>query len=902
MIRYVFLFVMLIDLRGFCQQQLNVTLSNSPGKVTPGKHFTLFFDVQSAGALPAVMEGKILLPQKWNLLSQRNPEPTEGQHKRRYFFVISTPSDCSAGNYVLNFELTAENRRIVTPVSIAIEQIRKVEVFVVSKPEFVKEGDTLRVEYLIQNAGNNTEKLALTSEHGMIEQVKDSLTLEPNAKFSVTVSQVIPFTDNNSWQSSSELTVKMTDNQAPVYNIVPVPVFSSKIRKIDPYFRFPVEIGGGYLTYRYGNRTLAAYQYTATGAGFLDQKSKHYVDFTVRGPNQFVFPAVGSYDQYSLSYQYNKKTLVSVGDYILQLNNLLEFGRFGRGAKLEQQFGKTGYTVFYQKARFYLNQKESYGGKFTFDPGESVRLSLSYASKNVMYHNRQFWSDLLGLSANIRTKSMQLETEVASGKALGHTDYGLFLKFSLVKKWLNLSSNLIYAGKDFYGFYNNSRLLNNNIGFTITKGLVIGVSTNFSNVNPGLDATYYNASPKESSYMAYASYQLNARNRFFIFYSKQERKDRQMPASFHYEESFANMTYHYQYERLTLTYQGRYGFSRNLLIADNTGKKQSYSNLAQPTVRMFSWLWAGGYLEHQHTSKFSASNVIENLFFYGGNARINLKRNLSASFMYRNNYAPDELFERRSFLDAALMLDLKRHVFTVTGGRSYVPNMENRDQNTLFLTVKYALNLNVPLSRKKNIGKVTGKLTGTGFSKQGNLIQLGSHKFLTDSTGRFAFEGVAPDRYYLSITQNSSRNEGVIADIKVPMLVEVKADSAQVIEIPLTRTGNIAGKVEFETGNHSKMTAVLAQKPTVLVKLFNDTDSFLTEANERGAFTFKEIKPGKWHVNAFIPGTQERFVIEESSKQLDLEIDQTMNVEFKVKPNEKRIHFSEKRFEVSVKK
>jgi len=902
LIRLVFIFVVLINWTGFAQSPILITLSNSPGQVIPGGHFTLFFDVKSSVTLPDPVQESIVLPEKWTLLSQRKPEKISGQKELRYFFVIGTPSECSSGEFPVDFKFSAGGNQVSKSILISIREVRKVEIFVVSQPEFVKEGDTLRVEYLIQNSGNRREKLALKTGRGKIENQPDSLILEPNTKNKVTVTQIIPFTENNAWQSSSDLTVALTGTESPVYQVVNIPVFSSQVKKIDRYFRFPVEVGGGYLSYTYGGRHMYAYQYTVNGRGFVDQKEKHYVDFIARGPNQFVFPAIGNYDQYSLDYQYRKETFISLGDYVLQLNNLMEFGRFGRGAKLEQQFKKIGYTVFYQKARFYFNQKESAGGKFIYKIGESSNLAVSYMSKNVVLRGVEFWSKLAGLSGTIRTKDMQLETEVASGRAREKTDYGAFVRMQMTKNWLSLSGNLIYAGKNFYGFYNNSLLINSNIGFNINRKITLGLNGNFSDVNPSLDANLYSVSPKDRSYMTFLSYQLNAKNRFFIFYAIQEREDRQQPSQFHYSENFGNISYNLYQEKFTLFYQGRYGFSRNELIADNTGKRESFSNLAQPSFRVFPWIWLGGYLEHQHTSKFSNANVIQDLFFYGGNARISLKRNLFASFLYRNNYAPDELYEKRSYMDASVLLDLKRHRFTLTGGRSFIPNIRNSDQNTLFFSLKYALKLNVPLSRKRNIGTVKGRLMGSGFPKQGNLIQLGNHKFLTDSTGMFSFEGVAPDRYYLSINQNESKNDGVVPNVRMPMFVDVKADSLKIIEIPFTRTGSITGKVEFMKPNQTGLSSILGQRPTVLIKLANETTSFLTELNDKDEFSFKEMKPGNWTLSAIIPGNQDRFVIDDNQKQFDIEIDKTMKAVFKIRPNEKRIHFSEKSFDLSIKK
>ncbi|WP_229210785.1 hypothetical protein [Dyadobacter jiangsuensis] len=900
--RLIAILLFMTGLNGYGQTPVTVTLANVPDAVVPGGHITLFFDVKSTTPLPDSLREEIQLPEKWRLLSQRRPVRATGDQRVRYFYVIAAPAGCPSGDYLVKFLVHANGEEVTTQVPLTIGQIRSIELFVVTQPEFVREGDTLRLTYMIRNAGNNAEKFLLKSDHGKVEQTADSLTLEPGADTHVTVSQVIPVTDNNAWQASSNLSVMMTGGAEPVYSVTSIPVFSSKVRKIDRYFRFPVEVGGGYLSYRYGGRTVTAYQYQATGKGFLDQKERHYLDFIVRGPNQFVFPAVGTYDQYSLDYAWRKRLFVSAGDYVLQLNNLMEFGRFGRGLRVEQQFKKVAYTVFYQKARFFMNQKDSFGGKFLYKFGESAHIGVHYASKNVFFHDRRFWSHMTGLAANVHTKEFNLESEVSAGQAIGKTDYGAFLRLQLAKKWISITSNVIYAGKHFYGFYNNSRLFNNNIGFNITRKLTIGASNNFSDVNPSLDANLYSVSPKDRSYIGYISFQPDQRNRFFLFYSKAERKDRQQPAAFHYSENFSNFSYTLTSQKFTLFYQGRYGYSKNHLAPDDNGRSESFSNLVQPVVRLFPWIWVGGYFEHQHTSKFSASGTVENLFFYGGNARINIKRNLYASFLYRNNYAPDELYVRRSFVDASVVLDLKRHIFSFSGGRSYIPNVGNTDQNTLFFNVKYALRLNVPLGRKKNIGTVKGQLTGFGFRKQGNLIQLGSHKFMTDSTGMFTFNGVAPDQYYLSITQNESGSDGVVPVVRMPMLVDVRPDSLSVVEIPLTRTGSIAGRIEFLKAKQNGLSSVLTEKPTVLVKLHGENGSYLTELNDKGEFSFREIRPGTWEISVFIPGSQDRFVVEDSNRQLTVETDKTLDLSFRIRPNEKRIHFSERNFEVSVKK
>jgi hypothetical protein len=254
--RLIAILLLITSLNGYGQSPMTVSLANTPGPVVPGGHITLLFDVKSPSPLPDSLGGEIQLPEKWRLLSQRRPVRTVGDQSLRYFYVIGTPAVCTSGDYQVKFILNANGGQIATHVALTVGQIRNIEVFVVTQPEFIREGDTLRLTYLVRNSGNNPEKFLLKSDHGKIENVTDSLTLEPGASTNVTVSQIIPHTDNNAWQASPNLSVLMANRAEPVYSVTSIPVFSSKVKKIDRYFRFPVEVGGAYLSYRYGGRQV----------------------------------------------------------------------------------------------------------------------------------------------------------------------------------------------------------------------------------------------------------------------------------------------------------------------------------------------------------------------------------------------------------------------------------------------------------------------------------------------------------------------------------------------------------------------------------------------------------------------------------------------------------------------
>jgi hypothetical protein len=871
--------------------------------IKPGAHLTIFFTVKSPSLPLNSFKDTLLLPENWQILIKKITPLSENKTEAKYLYTLSTPKDLIAGSYNIGFELIANQKVSAFKfIPVNVDEVRKIEIVALNKPEFVKEGDTLRVSYMIQNMGNRPERVKLETNRGIIEGVKDSVYVGINSFRRVIVKQIIPIGYGSYWQTSSDLKAHLKNTKDFVYQAVTIPVYSTKIKKGDAYRRFPIEIGGGYLFYKTGERNFAGYQYAINGKGALDSAENHKLEFTIKGPNQFFFPAIGSYDEYGMRYNYKNKATLSVGDYYLRFNNLLESGRFGRGAKYEQDFGKFFINGFYQQARFFPGQKDAYGGSIGVKISKIATISLDYITKNILSKKQNFASNIIGSTINFKYKYWNIETEVAKSSALDKSDLGVFSRLSFSWKKLNLNSNLIYAGKNFYGFYTNSQLLINTLNFNITRKLMLGVTSSYSRINPSLDVNVYSTSPFSNSYQAFLNYQINEKNTVLVNFTRGEKEDRQTPSSFHYKEDYGNFNYNLNAKNFSLSFQSRYGFTQNLLVVDSLKKRQSISNVVQPMYRILPWFWLGGYLEHQKTAKFSALNIPQDLLYYGANVRIDYKNNVHLNFMYRNNYAPDEFFERKSFLDASLIFDTKYQTLSFTGGQSFIPNS---NQNTLFFSVKNVWKINVPIARNKKLGFIKGQIStlNAGIKKEGIIVEMGGQKSITDTSGVFQFTKLLPDKYFLTLSKDNL-TEGVVPIIKTPIEITVKADSTSFIKIPLIKTCNIIGTINFEKmANGQSVTSVSSkvELPIILIKLFNEKEEFLTQMNGKNEFTFKEMKPGIWKIAASIPGKQDQFLILNAEKTIEIEAGETKNIDFTVKPVERKIYIAPQSFKLSDK-
>lgn len=896
--KILYIFLLFIHIAVLAQKQPIVSMADFLPNSKPGQFTTIFVNTnfEKSDSIEAILR----LPENWRLVLSKESPNEKGYLK--YIYTYSSPKFTASGKYFIQLDFFKKGLLVVSKITEAeIESIKNIEFSELSHPQFVKEGDTLHVEYLIQNLGNSLEKFKLNSTRGWLN-IADTLHLQPNNQKVIKVSQYIQKTKESYWQTTSSLELEEIGGEKKYIQSVSVPVFSSTQKKVDLYHRLPVEIGLGYFNYSLDGHSQGAMQYFTQGSGYLDVKEKHNIDFVIRGPNQQDFPQIGSYDQYSFEYEYDQNLKIKIGDYINRVSNLIEFSRFGRGLQFEKSFDRLNLKGFYQNARFFEQQKNAWGAALDYKLSENFKVGVNYTNKGLYKNNAFFRTSILGLSSVITNKNGTVETELAVSNKMNKYDFGFYNQFLYQFLKFNFSSQLILTGKDFDGFYTNSRLIVNSLSYSFNSKISVGFNNNFTRINPALDLQLFNTSPLNKTNSLFLSMFPTKKQMIFLNYTKQEREDRQVPSNFHFKEEYANASYSFVTDWATIFLQGRYGNSVNLLFGDNQAAAKSISDLIQPMFRIQKWLWVGGYFEHQHTSKFNQNNDLENLFYFGGNLRANHKNKFFFNIMYRNNYAPDEFFVKRTFLDASIELDLKRHNFRAVAGRTYLPGITALNQNTMFLSLNYSLKLNIPLKKNKSISNVKGRVYGINNSQSlgGIMMQMGHYQSITDQYGNFSFENILPDRYHISFPSDE-RMIGWTPELRTSLEIEAKADSTHMLQIPLIKTGGVIGKVKLEIDERNQVINAGKPKPQILLKIQNNEESYLTKLNEYQEFSFKEIKPGEWKITVLLTSNSEGYEVLEKEKIINIEPEIISKADFVVKQSERKIYFSSKEFKLSAK-
>ena len=872
---------------------MKINLLTPLTKVVPGTYTTLMYQVTNGSS--KIESDKLDLPSNWKILSQSKISIDATDSK--YLYTLYIPKYEPSGSKIIKLSLKNATDTVSNTLSVEVEKIRAITITLINKPIMVKEADSLRLDYLIQNMGNLTEKITPASGSSKIIGNIDSLVLSPNQSYKLSTLQIIPIhKTENLWNSTSDLKIYLKDYVTPFTDLVSYQVYSGTIKKTDPYLRLPIEVGVWYNSF-VANKNSNSVQLDVKGNGYLDFNQKHHISFNLHGPNSFNIPNIGSYDIYNFEYTKRNDIKLKVGDFALRFNNLMELGRFGRGFQFEKEFKKLSINTFYISPRFFPTQRETYGASVGLHMGKYATLSFNYMGKSFSINNQFRNVNLAGLSFKYQTNDINLDSEISGNLVNQKADFGAFNNFGWKIKKFYVGSNFIYTGKNFYGFFNNSWLSINNISYYINDKLSVSLNSNYTRINPNLDLLVYNSSPFYSNNFFAANYQINRKQHITVSYNLSSKEDRSSQKLFNYKENFTRLQYDFNSKYFKLSYNGQYGLTQNLLVqTDSLSKRATFLNVLQPQIIPVRWLAIGGYLEQQRTNRFSATNNLTDYWYYGGSLNVSISDKYNLSVLYRNNFALDELTQQQALLSVNANINFKNHSFSLVGGKIYLPNqISNLFTNTTYFTLKYSVRLNAPIRKNKNIGSITGQLMGVGYGtrKDGYIIQLGNRNFLTDSTGKFYFNNLIPDKYFISVKAPLENND-IITENRLPLMVNVKADSTHKVVVKLSKSGAITGYINTPEDNSAHGLS------TVFVKLYNDTESFLTTPNNKGYFSFKQIKLGEYKLKVWVPGKEQEYIVDMPEQQVIIEEDKEKAYAINVRPKEKKIHFAANNFNLVV--
>ncbi|MCX6256438.1 MAG: hypothetical protein NTW49_00820 [Bacteroidia bacterium] len=866
-------------------------LNESKQEANPGSTLNLVIQIINSSDSARECNLNITSPSGWSHIMNYNSIPVQKNSSVNKILSFHVSEDARVGDYSFLVEAVEKATnwsfcKIEIPVSV----LPRYE-FVLKKfesPEYVFAGDSLTINYYVQNLSNlNTDiKINEVNEKGI--KVKD-LYLAPD---SIVITKVTISTDKDietHIRKNILITASLAESPETqsaltfIYDVIP----STQV-KFDPYERYPVKVTGlAASSNQFATRDYAALL-DISGDGWLSEKNKQSLSFQFRGPNRNGKPLLGTNDCYFVKYS-SPTQKITVGDDNYSLSGLTESSRSGRGARYEYAIHKFNIGAFVDFPRYYPVMKQASAIYAGFREENKYNLQAAYLLKSFDHTNQ---AQLVSLAASAESVSWgSIESEIASGyyhniltKAVQSNiqfDYNIFRTFI----------NYTRADKNFPGYFSNTENMAGGITMNIMEKLSLEFQYFSSFTNMALDTMFSNA-PFIKNMNASINFLIFKHNTLSLGAIKRSVEDRMVNKLFDFEEDMLRLRLNSKYNRIETDISGEFGKKKNYLIVNEGDIINSMKgNLLIKYIisKKFSF---DAFVNYQGNQRYLVGDQKD--FYYGGSLNSQWKK-LTVSAKYQSDYQIEEYYHDRSILDLSCLYNLNNnHEISLVTNYDLVKNSYNKKELNIIL--RYTYTIQAPVKRKDNVGSLKGRIINNGVDNvEGIILTLSGNKALTDKDGNFNFPVLNPGESFLFI-ENSKTGLNSIAEKPGPYKINILPGQVNQFEIAFTRSGKISGKLVIEDDeNKDKKDYVPVKEKleNLVVEAKNGEEIFRVITDKDGKFNFEDLRPGNWTVKVYKNGIPNGYEFITDTFNADLTSGHEVNINVIVKKKFRKVKFQE---------
>lgn len=833
---------------------------------------------------------KINTPQGLSQLMDYSSVILEKTSKKLKIFSFYVDETTLVGDYVIEIEAynKSENIKIGTvEIPVYVKPTYGLQVKVLNAPDYVFAGDTLSVQFMIRNLSNTEVNIQAAILNARISENKkflvgpDSLILL--RVFITTEKDIMQYTRNS--VSINAFITESPETKSEIsylFDVIP----TGKI-KFDSHNRIPTKISGLFVTNNQTGERKFGYMFDVKGGGMLSPGKKREIDFHFRGPDRQGNPILGQTDEYNVKYS-SPHSKLSVGDNSYSLTNLTEGGRSGRGIEYEHTLKKLSFGSFLNYPRFYpsLQRVASVYGSYFVEKKLNVKLG---------YLNKLFVSDsavsLISVSGEASPTSWSdIKFEYATGKASGEmakaysTD--LRIHFSRYRLFVAYTK----ADEDFPGYLSNSQYVSSGLSASVLKKLNLNINYNFNHTNIALDTMYANA-PYTSNLSFSTGYAFNFNHSINIGINVRGSEDMSLLKLFNYKEYTARINIRSRIKKLGINAYGAMGKTENFLPLKegevtnvlNANLSLQYNIKKNIFAKCFI-AYSGGqqYLKKDATS-----------FFYGATIDASWSNKLKILLQYQNNYQVEDYYMDRSLfgLQANYRMNAKHEI---DASVDYDLRKNALNSTVLSASLKYTYTINLPASRRDDVGGFQGKIINNGVDNvQGIQFTLAGHIVFSDKNGEFEIPFVKTGTHFLFM-DNSKSGLNSIAETRGPYKIEILPGKKTYFEVSLTKSGKIKGAIvveEDENKNLKGFIPVKAKLDKLIIEVNNGKETFRTFTNQDGTFNFNDLRPGEWKLIVYNRGIPEGYRLQTNEFNITLSPTETKEVNVIIRKISRKIKF-----------
>lgn len=859
-------------------------IKSLPSNLEPGTRNTVVFRIKNNLIDALNLEANVQSPFGWKLFYNKNVK-VNGNSVGILPIGIIIPLDTKPGFYQLELELKNTTIDYSHTISFETHILKQIDfdIKIVNAPELTMAGKDILADFSIYNKSNSQRRIFLQSTYGTINGAK-SLTLDVGETKVVNVFYPTNPDLNNMINKYIDLIVSSgpyKKSEKTYVKVIPIKKYRS-----DKFHRLPSELSLMYLYRNFGDYTHNGFQGNFYSNGALTPDGDKYLELRVRGPDQFDNSILGLYDEYYLKY-FSKKTNILIGDETFKLTPLTEYGRYGTGVQAEYKEENTTLGFFYMQPRFYPDYDEEVAAfiKHNFDESNSIGVSFLQKSIEDVKDPINIYSAQYKITPY---ENIVLDAEYSFGKENEDVGYGYSIELVNQTEKTYAAIELINAGKDFPGYYSDTRYLNGNLQYVMNKNLKVFANFHEDESNAARD-TLFGVAPYSKYLIGGATISYRKNDYINLNIGSRERKDRMPLQKFHYDEVFGRISLVNNVFSFQTNLNYEFGETKNLLT-DSQG--QSHKGALAIRWRPSRSLNISSFLQYYNTSRYSEDRSEE--YIYGGAATYNFKNSTTVNLSYQNSHNIEEYYRDRSLLDLKISKFFNR-IHEVEFSWSEALKQKQIDDRDTYIGLKYTFHFGIPVKKVKDLGNLRGRLINHGVKNISNVVvNLGGRIQLTDEDGLFVFNDVPAGEHYLYI-DNGSLNLNDIAMQKMPLLINIISDELTDIQIGLTKSASLAGRVKL--AYEDQLTKKLAEDAAsvsgknVIVEIKLDEEYYRTVVDLNDDFIFTGLRPGRWTVKVYHNSLGTNYTINNSEMIVNLKAAESSSVNIDVTKKARRIRF-----------
>ncbi len=886
----VFAVILFFCVPHICLSQVKLAISNLPdAQLQPGKSQTVVLTATNTTSDTLQLRLSFDIPKPLRALLFNKKVTILPKQAKTILVPISIPRSTNSGNYNLSFALTENGKKVVEKkVTIDVAKITDVKVELIEYPTYARSIDTIRTRFMVMNNGNSTEFITFRSDNGIIKSDKNQ---KIPADSTVFIDMWI-LNDPKTYEVEDQLIdlfAYIAETEKSVGDQEIIKVYPTRTVKVDPFFRFPITANMSYFTQSTnGEYYNSLFQFEISGSGALDVDKKHHLTFSYRGPGAVRITRIGNFSQKYLHYN-TLKTNLYIGEKTYGLSELTEGFRFGTGVEFN--------TL--------LKERVAFGGYYNrpiFQPEirEQFATFVTYYTKKRYQYRINTLNNYLREGGTVNLTSLQVDftnftdwrfaAEASRSFSDGQDGNAISYNTNFTKDKFRMSSNGLYADKNFKGYYNNSLNVGFNAGYNFNK-IGLQASGNYNNSNPNLD-TIYSVAPitffVSTGFMARVSKGLEMQ----LLGVYREKTDRLASKNFDYSEQRARYSMTYRRGKLSTRLLTEAGYTTNKL-ADSLSAQRSFGYDAQfqMSYRPKQNFWVSAFSQYLNNNRFSTD--VERYVLFGFDANLRFKKKFSLTAEFQNNYLIEDLYNDRNLLNFKTSYNITRsQSFNMVA--NYGILRQDVDRRDWFWSFNYLMKLGVPMVRIMSLGTLEGKLVNMGVNSVENVVlMLDGQLVTTAKDGSFLFNNVKPGVHQLFIDRATI---GVrdLPDQKLPLEVEIFAELTTTISIKMTKSAKVTGKISMEKVRMIQSSKEELKFPSIIVEASMGEESILTRADANGNFVFGSLRPGVWKIRMVPTYWKDDFIVKKPYIELDLVAGQEEHLEMLITPKVRRIKFLKK--------